>query len=115
MYVATWHRDLILPASISGNSQHHQGHHQTILGRNCAYSVFSRLERYTTLLFNTNLLGIRERWRYTGPFTRFNRFRGTFPGFGIAAIAFATYCGFEYLFLKDDHHDQHGASHGAKH
>lgn len=53
-----------------------------------------------------------EAWRYSGPFTRFNRFRGTFPGFGIAAVAFATYCGYEYMFLNDDHH---GEGHGAAH
>ncbi|RDL39352.1 uncharacterized protein BP5553_03692 [Venustampulla echinocandica] len=45
----------------------------------------------------------REAWRYSGPFTRWNRFRGSFPGLGIATVAFAAYCGYEYMFLKDDH------------
>ncbi|KZF19098.1 hypothetical protein L228DRAFT_224787 [Xylona heveae TC161] len=49
-----------------------------------------------------------EQWRYTGPFSRWNRFKGSFPGLGIATVAFAVYCGYEYLFLKDDH------AHGAK-
>ncbi|KAK0513012.1 hypothetical protein JMJ35_005029 [Cladonia borealis] len=51
-----------------------------------------------------------EQWRYTGPFTRWNRFRGTLPGFGIASVAFAAYCGYEYLFLNDSHHG-HGSEH----
>jgi NADH-ubiquinone oxidoreductase B12 subunit family len=55
----------------------------------------------------------REAWRYTGPFTRFNRFRGSFPGLGIATVAFAAYCGYEYMFLKDDH--GHGEGHGEGH
>ncbi|KAL8883711.1 MAG: hypothetical protein Q9192_007030 [Flavoplaca navasiana] len=51
-----------------------------------------------------------EEWRYTGPFTRWNRFKGAFPGLGIATVAFTFYCGFEYFFLKDKHHDEgHGA------
>jgi len=55
-----------------------------------------------------------EAWRYTGPFTRFNRFKGAFPGLGIATVAFAGYCAYEYMFLKDDH--GHGeAEHGDGH
>jgi len=54
-----------------------------------------------------------EAWRYTGPFTRLNRFKGSFPGLGIATVAFAAYCGYEYLFLKDDHHAKGG--HGDGH
>lgn len=46
----------------------------------------------------------REQWRYTGPFTRFNRFKSAFPGLGIATVAFAAYCGFEYFFLSNDDH-----------
>ncbi|MCJ1458899.1 hypothetical protein MMC28_009275 [Mycoblastus sanguinarius] len=56
-----------------------------------------------------------EQWRYTGPFSRYNRFKGAFPGLGIATVAFAAYCGYEYLFLKDDHHG-HGEIHkGEEH
>ncbi|CZS95848.1 related to NADH-ubiquinone oxidoreductase B12 subunit [Rhynchosporium agropyri] len=55
----------------------------------------------------------REAWRYSGPFTRWNRFKGSFPGLGIATVAFAAYCGYEYLFLNDDH--GHGAAHGEGH
>ncbi|KAI9824741.1 MAG: hypothetical protein M1832_001567 [Thelocarpon impressellum] len=54
-----------------------------------------------------------EAWRYTGPFTRFNRFRGSFPGLGIATVAFAAYLGYEYMFLKPEH--GHGeAGHGGE-
>ncbi|ORY70075.1 NADH-ubiquinone oxidoreductase B12 subunit family-domain-containing protein [Pseudomassariella vexata] len=53
-----------------------------------------------------------EAWRYEGEFTRWNRFKGGFPGLGIATVAFAAYCGYEYLFLKDEHHSEgHGEEH----
>lgn len=54
-----------------------------------------------------------EAWRYTGPFTRFNRFKGAFPGLGIATVAFAGYCVFEWAFLSKDHghNDGHGDAH----
>lgn len=53
-----------------------------------------------------------EAWRYKGLFSRWNRFKGAFPGLGIATVAFTAYCGFEYFFLKDDHHgDGHGDGH----
>ncbi|TAQ87988.1 hypothetical protein B7494_g3696 [Chlorociboria aeruginascens] len=45
----------------------------------------------------------REAWRYTGMYSRWNRFKGSFPGLGIATVAFAAYCGYEYMFLSDDH------------
>ncbi|KAF2446397.1 hypothetical protein P171DRAFT_430557 [Karstenula rhodostoma CBS 690.94] len=45
-----------------------------------------------------------EQWRYTGPFSRWNRFKGSFPGLGIATVAFAGYCVIEALFFKDEHH-----------
>ncbi|KAL2036684.1 hypothetical protein N7G274_010555 [Stereocaulon virgatum] len=54
-----------------------------------------------------------EQWRYTGPFTRYNRFKGAFPGIGIATVAFAAYCGYEYFFLNNDHH-AHGEEHMAE-
>ena len=49
-----------------------------------------------------------EQWRYTGPFTRFNRFKGSFPGLGIATVAFAGYLVAEQLFFDDKggHHDE---------
>ncbi|KAI1094524.1 NADH-ubiquinone oxidoreductase B12 subunit family-domain-containing protein [Rostrohypoxylon terebratum] len=53
-----------------------------------------------------------EKWRYVGQFSRWNRFRHAFPGFGIAAAAFAVYLGYEQLFLKDEHH---GEGHGEEH
>ena len=61
-------------------------------------------------LQNLGLTGpcLREAWRYTGPFTRIARFRGMFPGFGIASVAFGIYLGYEYLFLKDEHGHGHG-------
>ncbi|KAL1305607.1 hypothetical protein AAFC00_007208 [Neodothiora populina] len=53
-----------------------------------------------------------ETWRYTGPFSRFNRFKGAFPGLGIATVAFAGYLAYEAVFLKDEHHgDGHGSDH----
>ncbi|KAF2218810.1 NADH-ubiquinone oxidoreductase B12 subunit family-domain-containing protein [Elsinoe ampelina] len=55
-----------------------------------------------------------EAWRYTGPFTRFQRFRGAFPGLGIATVAFAGYLAYEQVFLKDDSHG-HGSGHGSDH
>ncbi|KFY56187.1 hypothetical protein V497_06458 [Pseudogymnoascus sp. VKM F-4516 (FW-969)] len=55
----------------------------------------------------------REAWRYNGPFTRLKRFRGSFPGLGIATVAFAGYCAYEHFFLQDDHH--HEAGHGEGH
>ena len=80
--------------------------------------------RYTSLLWELGLEGsnleanlslYREQWRYTGPFTRANRFKGTFPGFGTAAVAFTAYCIYEYLFLKDEHHGHTEGDHGAGH
>lgn len=46
----------------------------------------------------------REAWRYTGQFTRFNRFKTALPGLGTATVAFAAYCAYEYFFLDDGHH-----------
>ena len=62
-----------------------------------------------------NRVSIREAWRYTGPFTRFNRFKSAFPGLGIATVAFAAYCGYEYLFMKDENHGQAGGHGGEGH
>jgi len=55
-----------------------------------------------------------EAWRYTGPFTRFNRFKGAFPGFGIGLGAFLVYCAYEAVFLKDDHGHGHSDGHDTK-
>ena len=44
-----------------------------------------------------------EQWRYTGPFSRWNRFKGSFPGLGIATVAFAGYLVAEQLFFKEEH------------
>lgn len=65
----------------------------------------------TLVLIADNFRSIREAWRYTGPFTRRNRFKGTLPGLGIGAGAFGLYLVYEQLFLKDDHH---GAQHGQE-
>lgn len=54
----------------------------------------------------TQMTSHREAWRYTGTFSRWNRFKGAFPGLGIATVAFAAYCGYEYMFLKDEHHGE---------
>jgi hypothetical protein len=45
-----------------------------------------------------------EAWRYTGQFTRFNRFKRAFPGLGIATVAFAGYCAYEHFFTPPEHH-----------
>lgn len=54
-----------------------------------------------------------EAWRYTGRFTRFNRFKNSFPGLGTAIVAFAGYCAYEHFFLQDEHH--HDSGHGKEH
>lgn len=54
-----------------------------------------------------------EAWRYSGPFTRWNRYKRAFPGLGIAIVAFSGYVVFEALFLKDSH--AHGEGHGEGH
>ncbi|KAL2128130.1 hypothetical protein VTI74DRAFT_9622 [Chaetomium olivicolor] len=54
-----------------------------------------------------------EAWRYTGRFSRWNRFKNSVPGFGIATVAFAGYCLYEHFFMQDDHH--HGSGHGKEH
>ena len=60
------------------------------------------------LLSNTtDSLSDSEVWRYTGPFTRFNRFKRAFPGLGIATGAFAVYLVAEQLFLKEEHTEDH--------
>lgn len=48
----------------------------------------------------------RDAWRYEGQFTRFNRFKGAFPGFGIGLAAFIVYVGYEKVTAKphDEHH-----------
>ncbi|KAF2484531.1 NADH-ubiquinone oxidoreductase B12 subunit family-domain-containing protein [Neohortaea acidophila] len=56
----------------------------------------------------------REAWRYSGPFTRWNRLKSVFPGFGIATAAFAGYLVYEQLFLTSSH--GHGEGHkGEEH
>lgn len=52
-----------------------------------------------------------EAWRYTGPFTRLNRFRSALPGFGIAVVAFAGYMAYEQVFLTSAHGGHGEASH----
>lgn len=55
-----------------------------------------------------------EAWRYTGPFTRWNRLKGAFPGLGWGAGAFAIYLAYEAVFVKDEHgHGEIG--HGQDH
>lgn len=75
----------------------------TIVSRITTYRDIARIQADEPLF--------RDEWRYTGPFTRFNRFKGAFPGLGIATVAFTIYCGYEYLFMKDEHHDKgHGTN-----
>lgn len=50
----------------------------------------------------------RDAWRYTGQFSRFNRFKNAFPGLGIAIVAFSGYVAYEkFVLKKDDHHEHH--------
>jgi len=67
-----------------------------------------RLDIFLTLLSHS------EAWRYNGPFTRWNRLKGSFPGLGIGAGAFVVYLAYEALFVKDEHgHGEIG--HGKDH
>ena len=52
-----------------------------------------------------------EAWRYTGTFSRWNRFRTALPGLGIASVAFAVYCAYEHFFLDDGHHHDAAGAH----
>ncbi|KAK6342117.1 hypothetical protein TWF730_001595 [Orbilia blumenaviensis] len=57
-----------------------------------------------------------EAWRYSGPFTRIQRFRGFFPGLGIATVAFTVYCAAEYMFFPAKSHGHgHDDGHGDGH
>ncbi|QKX61032.1 uncharacterized protein TRUGW13939_08178 [Talaromyces rugulosus] len=60
-----------------------------------------------------------EAWRFTGPFSRWNRFKGLFPGLGTATVLFAGYCVYEHYFIPADHvshsHGHAGHSHGESH
>ena len=58
---------------------------------------------------------VREAWRYTGPFTRYNRFKGALPGLGTATVAFAAYCTYEYIFMNDESHKKDGGHDGEHH
>ena len=49
----------------------------------------------------------RDAWRYEGQFTRFNRFKGAFPGLGIGVGAFALYVAYEKFFLENKHSEEH--------
>ena len=71
---------------------------QGILGRERILRLLGRLiDQELTVSFS------REAWRYTGPFTRWNRFKGAFPGLGIATVAFAGYLIYEAVFLNKPH------------
>src|SRR6266536_3663389 len=95
--------------SIRKHSQHPPANQRTIHGHEREFDLGDNEIGNS----GTTLTGYdSEAWRYTGPFTRYNRFRGSFPGLGIATVAFAVYCGYEYMFLKDEHHeDGHAGAH----
>lgn len=46
----------------------------------------------------------RDAWRYEGEFSRINRFKNAFPGFGIAVGAFAVYLAYDKFVKKEEHH-----------
>ena len=77
--------------------------------RSLGKRVSLRLYSLCAVAYTTN----REAWRYNGPFTRWHRFKGAFPGFGIAAVAFTGYVIFEALFMKDSQGNAEG--HGESH
>lgn len=52
----------------------------------------------------TNPWAKRDAWRYQDQFTRLNRFKGAFPGLGIAIGAFSAYLVYDKVIKKDDHH-----------
>ncbi|RDA91941.1 hypothetical protein CP533_1316, partial [Ophiocordyceps camponoti-saundersi (nom. inval.)] len=56
-----------------------------------------------------------EAWRYTGTFSRWNRFKNCTPGLGIATVAFASYCLYEHFFMEDEHHHSEGHAEGGQH
>ena len=64
----------------------------------------------SALFINIPILN-SEAWRYTGPFSRFNRYKRMFPGLGIATVAFTGYCVYEAMFLQDEHHHEGGDHH----
>jgi hypothetical protein len=109
----TVYGELLSPTSQASTRRHSQEQVQllqTIHGRERTLAIFvSYINMRKSLLTLWN----SEAWRYTGPFTRLNRFKGSFPGLGIATVAFAVYCGYEYMFLNDDH--GHGGGHGESH
>lgn len=72
-------------------------------------SSFSSNVIYGKFLLNS----ISETWRYTGPFSRWNRFKGLFPGLGTATVLFAGYLAYEQVFLSKDH--EHGHGHEESH
>ncbi|KOS19065.1 hypothetical protein ESCO_001345 [Escovopsis weberi] len=47
-----------------------------------------------------------EAWRYTGTFSRWNRFKNAFPGLGTATVAFSIYCVYDHFASKDEHHGE---------
>lgn len=49
----------------------------------------------------------RDAWRYTGQFSRVNRFKNAFPGLGIAIVAFSGYLAYEKLVMEKDDHSHH--------
>ncbi|GAM86643.1 hypothetical protein ANO11243_046590 [Dothideomycetidae sp. 11243] len=92
---------LAISLHLQGNTRMTHGGERTLNTRKCGNHII--------------LTSGREAWRYTGPFTRFQRFRGAFPGLGIATVAFAGYLAYEAVFLKDDHAHGHEDSHGGGH
>jgi NADH dehydrogenase (ubiquinone) 1 beta subcomplex subunit 3 len=78
------------------------------LRRDLQQQIRGKERQFLQLLACTSIADMEaysEAWRYTGPFTRYNRLvKGSFPGLGIATGAFAAYLAYEALFLKDDHH-----------
>lgn len=61
----------------------------------------------TTHNIMSNPWAKRDAWRYEGQFTRFNRFKSAFPGFGIGLGAFLLYVGYEKVTAKPHDNSHH--------
>jgi hypothetical protein len=87
-----------------------RSHHPSTLSQSPRHSLNQSINQSTgtTPVSSSNIVNLApfhsEAWRYTGRFSRFNRFKSAFPGLGIATVAFAGYCLYEHFFMTEKHH-----------
>ena len=103
--------DRTSPASTTKSSSTPPVLLRMILGRDSTFSAEGR--KIALFGIHTNMSAYSEAWRYTGPFSRWNRFKGIFPGFWIGAGAFGVYMVYEQLFMSSGH--GHGEGHEEGH